>query len=468
MIKASAGGGGKGLRVARNDREAHEGFTSCRTEAENAFGDDRVFIEKFVEQPRHIEIQVLGDAHGNVVYLWERECSLQRRHQKVLEEAPSPFLDDATRRAMGEQAVALARAVEYQSAGTVEFVVGKDKSFYFLEMNTRLQVEHPVTEMITGLDLVELMIRVAAGEKLPFTQEQIRREGWAIECRINAEDPFRGFLPSTGRLVRYLPPEEVPGAVRVDTGVYEGGEISMYYDSMIAKLITHGETRDQAIARMRDALNAFVIRGISSNIAFQAALVQHPRFVAGDFHTGFIAEEFPRGFHPSNLAHKDPLLLAAVAAYARRRYIHRAVRISGQLKGHGRRVGSDWVVQMKDAEVSPEPHPRGRRLRLHPRGQDVTPCGPTGSSATFCCAAPGTAADLPPGGADGPEVSRLPRGHAGGCHGDDRPGRRAAGPHARQAAAGPLQVLDLAHARPADRGGGEGRARKCGPARTWW
>ncbi|HMB06218.1 MAG TPA: acetyl-CoA carboxylase biotin carboxylase subunit [Isosphaeraceae bacterium] len=347
MIKASAGGGGKGLRVAYDDEGAREGFSSCRTEARSAFGDDRVFIEKFVEEPRHIEIQVLGDAHGNVVHLWERECSIQRRHQKVIEEAPSPFLDDATRKAMGEQAVALAKAVRYQSAGTVEFVVGKDKSFYFLEMNTRLQVEHPVTEMITGLDLVELMIRVAAGERLPFTQDQVRREGWAIECRINAEDPFRGFLPSTGRLIRFLPPQEVDGAVRVDTGVYEGGEISMYYDSMIAKLITHGGNRGQAMARMHDALSAFVIRGISSNIAFQAALMRHPRFASGDFHTGFIAEEFPKGFHPSTLIHEDPLLLAAVAAYARRRYISRAVRITGQLKGHGRRVGMEWVVLMQ-------------------------------------------------------------------------------------------------------------------------
>jgi propionyl-CoA carboxylase alpha chain len=347
MLKASAGGGGKGLRVAHDDEEAYEGFTACQKEARNAFGDDRVFLEKFILQPRHIEIQVLGDAHGNLVYLGERECTLQRRHQKVLEEAPSPFLDEATRKAMGEQAVALARAVKYQSAGTVEFVVDKDRHFYFLEMNTRLQVEHPVTEMITGLDIVELMIRVAAGEPLPFTQEQIHRKGWAIECRINAEDPFRGFLPSTGRLIRYLPPEAIEGAVRVDTGVYEGGEISMYYDSMIAKLITHGQTRDQAIARMREALNAFVIRGISSNLAFQAALVQHPRFVAGDLHTGFIREEFPKGFHPSNLDPAKPLLLAAAAAYARRRYIDRAVRITGQLKGHGRRVGSDWVVQMQ-------------------------------------------------------------------------------------------------------------------------
>jgi propionyl-CoA carboxylase alpha subunit len=347
MIKASAGGGGKGLRVAYQDRDAHEGFTSCQAEARNAFGDDRVFLEKFIEQPRHIEIQVLGDAQGNVIHLGERECSIQRRHQKLLEEAPSPFLDEATRTAMGEQAVALARAVRYQSAGTVEFVVGEDRRFYFLEMNTRLQVEHPVTEMITGLDLVELMIRIAAGEKLPITQEQVRRNGWSLECRINAEDPARGFLPSTGRLVRYLPPPESDGSVRVDTGVYEGGEISVYYDSMIAKLITHGETRDAAIDRMRDALNAFVIRGISSNIAFQAALVQHPRFVAGNFDTGFLAEEFPKGFHAPALSHHDPVLQAAAAAYARRRYIDRAVRISGQLRGHPRRVGANWVVLMQ-------------------------------------------------------------------------------------------------------------------------
>jgi propionyl-CoA carboxylase alpha chain len=370
MIKASAGGGGKGLRMAHNDKEVREGLASCRAEAKGAFGDDRVFIEKFIEQPRHIEIQVLGDAHGNLVYLWERECSLQRRHQKVLEEAPSPFLDEDTRRAMGEQAVALARAVHYQSAGTVEFVVGRDRHFYFLEMNTRLQVEHPVTEMITGLDLVELMIRVAAGEKLPFTQDQVPRRGWALECRINAEDPLRGFLPSTGRLVRYLPPEEVEGAVRVDTGVYEGGEVSVYYDSMIAKLITHGDSREQAIARMRDALNAFVIRGISSNIPFQAALVQHPRFVAGDLDTDFIAREFPRGFHPAGLTHKEPVLLAAAAAYARRRYIDRAVRISGQLKGHARRVGSDWVVLTQG-----EKYPLS--LTLVNGGADVTHAGQT-------------------------------------------------------------------------------------------
>ncbi|MFZ9545142.1 MAG: acetyl-CoA carboxylase biotin carboxylase subunit, partial [Hylemonella sp.] len=261
MIKASAGGGGKGLRVAYNDKECFEGFSSCRNEARNSFGDDRVFMEKFVQEPRHIEIQVLGDAHGNVIYLNERECSIQRRHQKVIEEAPSPFISEATRKAMGEQAVALAKAVKYQSAGTVEFVVGKDQDFYFLEMNTRLQVEHPVTECITGLDLVELMIRVAAGEALPLQQADVKRQGWAIECRINAEDPFRNFLPSTGRLVHFTPPaqsmwqgntQDLLG-VRVDTGVQEGGEIPMFYDSMIAKLIVHGKDRRDAIAKMREA-----------------------------------------------------------------------------------------------------------------------------------------------------------------------------------------------------------------------
>lgn len=343
MIKASAGGGGKGLRVAFNDKEAFEGFTACQNEARNSFGDDRVFIEKFVEEPRHIEIQVLGDAHGNTVYLWERECSIQRRHQKVIEEAPSPFLDEKTRQAMGEQAVALAKAVNYQSAGTVEFVVGKDRSFYFLEMNTRLQVEHPVTEGITGLDLVELMIRVAAGEKLPFTQGQIKRDGWAMECRINAEDPFRNFLPSTGRLVRYLPPAQ-QGGVRVDTGVSEGGEIPMFYDSMIAKLIVHGRDRADAIAKMREALNGFAIRGINSNIPFQAALLAHPKFVAGDFNTGFIAEHFPKGFSAELVTPADPLFLRALAAVANRQHLERAARISGQMPGHEFQVGDAFVV----------------------------------------------------------------------------------------------------------------------------
>jgi propionyl-CoA carboxylase alpha chain len=356
MIKASAGGGGKGLRVAFNDKEAFEGFSACTNEARNSFGDDRVFIEKFVESPRHIEIQVLGDSHGNVVYLHERECSIQRRHQKVIEEAPSPFISEATRQAMGEQAVALAKAVKYQSAGTVEFVVGKDQSFFFLEMNTRLQVEHPVTESITGIDLVEQMIRVAAGEKLGFTQAQIPRRGWAIECRINAEDPFRNFLPSTGRLVRYQPPATtmeasmpVPegGGVRVDTGVYEGGEIPMFYDSMIAKLIVHGVDRRDAINKMREALNGFVIRGVSSNIPFQSALLAHPKFMSGDFNTGFIAEQYPQGFRAEDVPHDDPDLLVALAAAMYRRYRDRAAGISGQMPGHGVQIGEQFVAVIK-------------------------------------------------------------------------------------------------------------------------
>ena len=370
MIKASAGGGGKGLRVAFDDKEAFEGFASCKNEAKNAFGDDRVFIEKFVEEPRHIEIQVLGDAHGNVVYLNERDCSIQRRHQKVIEEAPSPFIDPATRKAMGEQAVALAKAVQYQSAGTVEFVVGKDKSFYFLEMNTRLQVEHPVTELITGLDLVEQMIRVAAGEKLAFGQSDVQLNGWSMECRINAEDPFRGFLPSTGRLVKFAPPQEVPGQVRVDTGVYDGGEISMFYDSMIAKLIVHAATREQAIERMRDALNSFVIRGISSNIPFQSALMQHPRFQAGNFTTAFIAEEYPKGFDASDVPHDDPALLISVAAFVHRTYIDRAARVTGQLPGHELKVGDEWVV-LRDGV------PHSVTVEAAEGGYDVTYAGET-------------------------------------------------------------------------------------------
>ncbi|MDZ4173509.1 MAG: acetyl/propionyl/methylcrotonyl-CoA carboxylase subunit alpha [Hydrogenophaga sp.] len=352
MIKASAGGGGKGLRVAFNDKEAFEGFTSCRNEARNSFGDDRVFIEKYVLEPRHIEIQVLGDSHGNVIYLNERECSIQRRHQKVIEEAPSPFISDATRKAMGEQAVALAKAVKYQSAGTVEFVVGKDQDFYFLEMNTRLQVEHPVTECITGVDLVELMIRVAAGEELPITQDQVQRNGWAIECRINAEDPFRNFLPSTGRLVRFQPPAQTMHqantdalyGVRVDTGVVDGGEIPMYYDSMIAKLIVHGKDRNEAIAKMREPLNGFVIRGISSNIPFQAALLAHPKFVSGEFNTGFIAEHYAHGFRAEDVPHDDADFLVALAAFVRRKSRERAAGLTGQLPGYGVKVGHDFSV----------------------------------------------------------------------------------------------------------------------------
>ena len=346
MIKASAGGGGKGLRVAFNDKEAAEGFESCRNEARNSFGDERVFIEKFVEEPRHIEIQVLGDAFGNVIYLNERECSIQRRHQKIIEEAPSPFISEATRKAMGEQAVALAKAVNYQNAGTVEFVVGKNQDFYFLEMNTRLQVEHPITECITGLDLVELQLRVAAGEKLPLTQDQVQRNGWAIECRINAEDPFRNFLPSTGRLVRFNPPPQTMWqgntqdlyGVRIDTGVQDGGEISMFYDPMIAKLIVHGKDRSDAIAKAREALNGFVIRGVQSNIPFHAALLAHPKFISGDFNTGFIAEHYAQGFRSEDVPHDDPCFLLALAARLHMWYRNRAQGLQGQFWEGGKRL----------------------------------------------------------------------------------------------------------------------------------
>ncbi|MFQ6022992.1 MAG: acetyl-CoA carboxylase biotin carboxylase subunit [Acidiferrobacterales bacterium] len=345
MLKASAGGGGKGMRIAWNDDECRDGFERATSEARSSFGDDRVFVEKFIEEPRHIEIQVLGDSHGNIVYLGERECSIQRRHQKVIEEAPSPFLDEATRKAMGGQAVALAKAVEYQSAGTVEFIVDSKRNFYFLEMNTRLQVEHPVTELITGLDLVELMIRIAAGEKLRISQRDVKLNGWAIEARVYAEDPFRNFLPSIGRLVRYMPPTE-SNFVRVDTGVYEGGEVSMYYDPMIAKVITCGTTRDQAVAHMCSALDEFYIRGVSHNMAFLAALMVHPRFIAGRLSTNLIAEEYPQGFHPADVPHEDPALLISVAAAMHRRFLDRAAQISGQLPGHERKVGHDWVVVM--------------------------------------------------------------------------------------------------------------------------
>lgn len=343
MLKASAGGGGKGLRVAFNDQQAEEGFIACANEARNAFGDDRIFIEKFIAEPRHIEIQILGDSFGNVVFLWERECSIQRRHQKVIEEAPSPFISEKTRQAMGAQAVALAKAVNYQSAGTVEFVVGKDESFYFLEMNTRLQVEHPVTEMITGLDLVEQMLRVAAGQALAFKQGDIPRNGWAMECRINAEDPYRGFLPSTGRLTHYQPNAK-EGISRIDTGFYEGSDIPMFYDSMIAKVITHGQNRQEAIARMQFALNEFVIAGVHSNIPFQAALMQHPSFQAEDFNTGFIAEHFPDGFHglSPNVAEQE--LLSAIATTIHLGYLARSLQISGQLDGHTLQTPTSFEV----------------------------------------------------------------------------------------------------------------------------
>jgi propionyl-CoA carboxylase alpha chain len=351
MLKATAGGGGKGMRVAHNDDECREGFERATNEALSSFGDGRVLVEKYIEEPRHIEIQVIGDKHGNVIHLGERECSLQRRHQKVIEESPSPFLDEATRRAMGGQAVALARAVNYSSAGTVEFIVDQSRNFYFLEMNTRLQVEHPVTEFVTGLDLVELMIRVAAGETLPITQDDVRLQGSAIEARIYAEDPFRNFLPSVGRLVRYLPPAESE-SVRVDTGVYEGGEVSIYYDPMIAKLITYGSDRDRAIDRMREALNEFYIRGVSHNISFLGALVNHPRFAEGRLSTNMITEEYPDGFDAAHVVHDDPLLLVATCGAIHRSYRERAARITGQLEGYEPRVEPDWVVLMGGEKYS--------------------------------------------------------------------------------------------------------------------
>ena len=349
MLKATAGGGGKGMRVAYDDAECRDGFERASNEARTGFGDDRMFAEKFIEEPRHIEIQIIADSHGNVVYLNERECSLQRRHQKVIEEAPSPFLDEATRKMMGEQAVALAKAVDYQSAGTVEFIVDAKRNFYFLEMNTRLQVEHPVTELITGFDLVELMIHVADGEQLPIKQADVGINGWAIESRVYAEDPFRNFLPSTGRLVYYRPPAN-DQHVRVDTGVYEGGEVSMFYDPMIAKLCTHGDTRDEAIAHMRSALDRFLIRGVTSNICFLSSLMVHPRFVSGNMSTNMIGEEYPDGFHPADIPHEDPTIFVSIAASMLRGYRDRAAQIDGQLTGHERRVRDDWVVLMNDEQ----------------------------------------------------------------------------------------------------------------------
>ena len=343
MLKASAGGGGKGMRVVRDEQECRDGFDSASSEARSSFGDDRMLAEKFIEQPRHIEIQVMADNHGNAVYLGERECSIQRRHQKVVEEAPSPFLDAATRQAMGEQAVALAKAVDYSSAGTVEFIVDAKRNFYFLEMNTRLQVEHPITELVTGLDLVELMIRVAAGEELPLAQQDVTLNGWAVEARVYAEDPFRNFLPSIGRLVRYRPPVESE-SVRVDTGIVEGSEVSMYYDPMIAKLCTWGEDRPQAIERMNDALDAYLIRGVSHNVSFLNAVIANPRFRAGRLTTEFIAEEFPDGFQPSDLPRTDPMTVVAVAAMVHCRRAARAGEISGQTRRFEYRVGRDWVV----------------------------------------------------------------------------------------------------------------------------
>ncbi len=365
MLKASAGGGGKGMRIAWNDEEAREGFQSSKNEAANSFGDDRIFIEKFVTQPRHIEIQVLCDTHGNGIYLGERECSIQRRNQKVVEEAPSPFLDAATRKAMGEQAVSLAQAVGYASAGTVEFIVDGDKNFYFLEMNTRLQVEHPVTELITGVDLVEQMIRVAKGEALSITQDDVTLTGWAIENRLYAEDPYRGFLPSIGRLTRYRPPQEIAAgpllvndkwqgdapegeaAVRNDTGVYEGGEISMYYDPMIAKLCTWAPTRDAAIEAMRVALDSFEVEGIGHNLPFLSAVMDHPKFTSGDMTTAFIGEEYPDGFEGVTLPEDELQRIAAACAAMHRVAEIRRARVSGRMDNHERKVGSDWNLRLQ-------------------------------------------------------------------------------------------------------------------------
>ncbi|HUS98381.1 MAG TPA: biotin/lipoyl-containing protein, partial [Hyphomicrobiaceae bacterium] len=354
IMKASAGGGGKGMRIAHSASEVAEGFALAKSEAKSSFGDDRMFIEKFITNPRHIEIQILGDKHGNVIHLGERECSIQRRNQKVIEEAPSPLLDDATRAKMGAQAVALAKAVNYDSAGTVEFVAGQDKSFYFLEMNTRLQVEHPVTEMITGIDLVEQMIRVAAGEKLPIRQSDVKLRGWAVESRIYAEDPYREFLPSIGRLVSYRPPHEGTAegvTIRNDTGVFEGGEISMFYDPMIAKLVTHAPTREAAIEAQASALDAFYIDGIQHNIPFLTAIMQHPRWIAGDLSTGFIAEEYPDGFSGRTPEGEDLSILAAVAASIDHLSNMRRRQITGQMEGPEVNFAVERIVQLGGARI---------------------------------------------------------------------------------------------------------------------
>ena len=367
MMKASAGGGGKGMRIAHDEAQVREGFEASKREAAASFGDDRMFIERFVTSPRHIEIQVLADAHGNCISLNERECSIQRRNQKVIEEAPSPFLDAETRAAMGAQACQLAQAVGYASAGTVEFIVDGDRNFYFLEMNTRLQVEHPVTELVTGIDLVEQMLRVAAGEKLDLTQDEVKLNGWAIESRVYAEDPYRGFLPSIGRLSRYRPPEEGPRdgglIVRNDTGVFEGGEISVHYDPMIAKLCTWGPDRRAAIQAMREALDTFAIEGIGHNLPFLSAVMDNERFVSGELTTAFIAQEFPDGFEGVDVSGQDAEGIAATVSAMNMIAQLRRTRISGALPHHKRRVGRDWVVKLDD---------RTFRLRLKARDEGAT------------------------------------------------------------------------------------------------
>ncbi len=370
MLKAAAGGGGKGMRIARDDDEAREGFDRARSEARSAFGDERVFCERFVEQPRHIEIQILADRQGNALWLGERECSLQRRNQKVIEEAPSPFVDADLRQAMGEQAVRLARAVGYVTAGTVELVVDAERRFYFLEMNTRLQVEHPVTELTTGVDIVEMMIRTAAGEPLPLSQSDVTLDGWALEARVYAEDALNGFVPSTGRLRRYLPPAESP-LVRVDTGVMEGHEITRYYDPMIAKVCTWGETRADAIETMQQSLDEFYISGIEHNIAFLSNLVAHPRFQQGDLSTAFIEQEYPAGFHPNHIKRDDPHLLTAISAAVHQQLTERAAGITGQLPGRTRPVNRNWIVLVDEEQhavrVTPDEN-GGYNVVLHGEG----------------------------------------------------------------------------------------------------
>ena len=347
MLKASAGGGGKGMRIARDQREVREGFASAQSEASSSFGDDRIFIEKFIEEPRHIEIQVLADDHDNCIYLGERECSIQRRHQKVIEEAPSPFVDAAMRQAMGEQAVTLARGVDYRSAGTVEFIVDGKHNFYFLEMNTRLQVEHPVTELVTGVDLVAEMIRIAAGEAMSLSQDEVRLNGWAIECRLYAEDPGKGFLPSAGRLSRCQPPPE-SDAVRVDTGVEEGSEITMFYDPMIAKLVTHGDDRAAAAARMTDALDAYYVRGINHNLRFLSAVIGHSRFLEGRLSTGFIEQEFGASYVQGELPDDVRDAMIGASAFIHRSNLARDARIGGQLSMGADKPPSEWVVSLNE------------------------------------------------------------------------------------------------------------------------
>ncbi len=466
MLKASAGGGGKGMRIAWSDAECREGFQSSKNEAKSSFGDDRVFVEKFVVDPRHIEIQVLGDGHGNVIYLGERECSIQRRNQKVAEEAPSPFLDEKTRRAMGEQSVALAKAVDYQSAGTVEFIVDKNRNFYFLEMNTRLQVEHPVTELVTGIDLVEQMIRVAAGERLAIRQDDVKLNGWAIESRLYAEDPYRNFLPSIGRLTRYRPPEEGRTGdvvLRNDTGVTEGSEISMFYDPMIAKLCTWAPTRIAAIDAMSDALDSFVVDGIEHNIPFLAALMQHPRWREGRLSTGFIAEEYPDGFAPIVPNEADKGILAAVATAVELLRRDRLDRLTGRLAPHSGALKRDWEVKIGDDYV-PVSIVEGM-ISIPARGRSVDRRRPAADGGVRMAARRGGLArqdrrtqDL---GADPPRPQR--RAHRLERHGGHGARHVAGGRGARPADAGEAAARHFEDAALPDAGAGGGGLRHRGP-----